>query len=114
MRVSVDESDPGYVEWARHRPLRVLVDGIERSGVVTADEEQRMAVILRRDEAGRFVLNADRSEVVRDVIYGDVAIVAIAKPAGPPNRFDWGEGAALREASTGWKLPPPRMHRMPK
>jgi hypothetical protein len=73
--MSSDEGDPGYAEWARHGPVRVFIDGIERSMVVIADEEKRMAVVLRQDEAGRFVLNEARTEVVRDTIYGDVRIV---------------------------------------
>ena len=80
MRISCIEGDPGYVEWAHRLPVRVLIDGVERKGVLTADEGKRMAVILRQDESGSFVLNEDRTEVVRDIVYGDVAIIPIPKP----------------------------------
>jgi hypothetical protein len=76
MRVSCDKGDPGYENFVRMGGrVRVLLDGIERSGVITADEEKRMIIMHKRDERGNFVLNGD--ELVTDVWNGNVHIEAM-------------------------------------
>lgn len=73
MRLSVDSDDPGYQPWAVGCKCRVLLDGIERSHVITADEERGMLV--------RFVtplrVAPDGKSVERETLHG---IVAILKP----------------------------------
>lgn len=73
MRLSVDCKDPGYSPWAFR--ARVFVNGIERNNVVTADEEQRMALCRVIDENGNTVRDAFTFEVRTEIISGDVAIV---------------------------------------
>lgn len=72
MRLSVDKNDPGYVP--RYLGARVYLDGIERSRVITADEEQRLIVRCVTDERGRPVLNRERNEVARETLHGEVRI----------------------------------------
>lgn len=74
MRTSVDADDPGYANWSKHPRMRVFLDGIERNGVFTADEEARLIVMAVRDESGNLRLNADRTEVLRETLYGHVRL----------------------------------------
>ena len=73
MRVSVDKHDPGYAPILVGR-VKVFVDGHERSGVITADEEARMLVVACVNERGVHQLNNDRTEVKRETVYGHVRI----------------------------------------
>jgi hypothetical protein len=68
MRLSVYENGPCP-------GVRILLDGVERTRVVEADEEARYIVVLKVNEAGRLVLNAARDEVEKERLDGDVAIV---------------------------------------
>lgn len=70
MRVSVDKDDPGYSP--QHMGAKVFLDGIERSQVVTADEEQRLIIRYVTDQKGRLVI--DRNGVLRETLVGDVRI----------------------------------------
>lgn len=79
MRISCDKEDPGYC--CHVVGVKVIFNGIERNGVITADEEARQIVIARRDERGNFVLTQDKAEIEKEVLYGDVAIVL---PDGHP------------------------------
>lgn len=76
MRVSVDESDPGF---ANGNHWLVYLDGVELRGVFTADEERRLVVQADFDEQGRMQL--DRSieppEVKRVKRYGHVRLEAM-------------------------------------
>ena len=74
MRASADPFDLGYINWVRDKPLRVFLNGVEISRVVTADEEQRLVVQARADENGNSILNADKTEILFDTLYGDVRI----------------------------------------
>ena len=70
MRASVDKDDPGY---APHSiGAKVFLDGVQRSHVVTADEEKRLIVRYVTDEKGRFKIDGDN--VRRETLYGDVRI----------------------------------------
>jgi hypothetical protein len=71
MRISVDESDTGY-HHAAHL-CRIWLEGAERSNVVTADEEHRFAVTLRRNEFGEPVLDK-AGQPLTDNFYGAVRI----------------------------------------
>lgn len=68
MRLSVYENGPCP-------GVRVLLDGIERTRVIEADEEGRFIVVVKVNEAGRLVLNAARDEVEKERLEGDVVIV---------------------------------------
>lgn len=78
MRVSVDPGDPGYLAEIRSYGggggVKVFLGGVERTHVVTADEEKRFIVCHRLDVAGRPLLNPGRTAVLRDVEYGDVRV----------------------------------------
>lgn len=53
---------------------RVLLDGVEQSFVITADEDRGYIVRYVRDQAGRLHLNEDRTEVVREQVSGAVRV----------------------------------------
>lgn len=73
MRLSADSEDPGYAWWSG-RPVKVLFNGVEARGVVTADEEKGMIVRFVTDDNGRFKLAPCKAEVLTEVLYGDVRI----------------------------------------
>lgn len=68
MRLSVQENGPCP-------DVRILLDGIERTRVVEADEEGRFIVVHKVDERGKLVLNAARDAVDRDRLEGLVTII---------------------------------------
>lgn len=68
MRLSVNEHGPCP-------GVRVLLDGVERTRVIEADEEGRCIVVLKADERGRLVLNAARDDFERERLEGEVTIV---------------------------------------
>lgn len=72
MRTSVDPDDPGYANYIANRPVRVFLDGIERDGVFTADEEKRFIIMAVRDERGNLKIKDDM--VVREKWTGNVHI----------------------------------------
>ncbi len=72
MRLSTIKGDPGHV--ANSYGVKVFLDGIERKGVFTADEEARLIVIAVHDEHGRMRLNEARTDVLRETLHGDVRI----------------------------------------
>jgi hypothetical protein len=74
MRVSVTPGDPGFDQRAFGAGIRVFLDGHQRKEVFTADEQQRLVIILKRDEQGRIVLNEARDEALTESLYGDVRI----------------------------------------
>jgi len=57
MRLSVDSRDPGYQAWAALGPqgsrVRVLVNGVEQTHCITADEELGYALVYETDAEGR-------------------------------------------------------------
>lgn len=74
MRISVDKGDPGEIAYALARPVTVLLDGIARDNVITADEEQGYTVRFKTDERGRLVVNKERRALERETLYGTVRI----------------------------------------
>ncbi|WP_157266523.1 hypothetical protein [Azohydromonas aeria] len=76
MRLSVDPEDPDFLDGCNHMGVRVFLDGTERSEVVTADEERGLLVRYVTDERGKLVLNAARTEPLRETLHGAVAIEA--------------------------------------
>lgn len=74
MRLSTDPQDHGYIGGCPGK-ARVLLDGIERADVVTADEERRELVRYVRDSAGRLVVNLRSGEIQRETLYGAVVIM---------------------------------------
>jgi len=74
MRLSVDPDDPGYMERLVGAAVKVFLDGVERAQVFTADTEKRLVVVPVLDANGRMQLNADRTGVLRETLYGHVRI----------------------------------------
>lgn len=70
MRLSTREDDPGYVRGLAG--VKVFFNGYERKHVFTADEEKGMIVAAALDAQGRVQLNADRSDVLTETLYGVV------------------------------------------
>lgn len=78
MRLSTVEGDPGFLRWAQmssdeRSKIVVLFNGTPQKGCVTADEEEGLIVLERRDDDGRFVIKGDR--IIRDTLSGRVTIV---------------------------------------
>lgn len=74
MRYSVDQDDPGYANWKAIGTARCWIDGVERGNVITADEEKRVAVLAVLDDHGMPKLNAARTEVLTETVYGAVRV----------------------------------------
>lgn len=72
-RVSVDQDDPGWSLFASL--FRVFVNGIERNHVITADEEQRIAICYVIDSRGNYCIDSQTRAFKRETLRGDVAIV---------------------------------------
>lgn len=75
MRISTNPKDPGYAVWAgilNRNQTRVFLAGSERSNVVTADEEQRYALVYRLGPDGN--IQTKDGEILFDDFYGDVRI----------------------------------------
>jgi hypothetical protein len=77
MRVSADKDDPGYSPLLQG--CRVFYEGYQRSGVFTADEEKRLAIVAKLDHRGQYILNAERDGIERETIYGHIRIEADPK-----------------------------------
>ena len=54
MRLSLRKDDPAYNPAATH--CKVFLEGVQRTDVLTADEERRYALLEKRDEHGRPVI----------------------------------------------------------
>ena len=49
MRVSADQTDPGYIDdFEVRRHFKVFLDGVEQKDVRTADEEEGFVIVLLR------------------------------------------------------------------
>jgi hypothetical protein len=86
MRLSIDPDDPGFDPRAvgcATAEIRITLDGLEQSGVITADEEAGLIVALLRDKDGRLIHDWTKGEPARVERRG---VVAIELPAG------WGAG----------------------
>lgn len=75
MRYSSDEQDEGFANWIKARPARVLIDGVERSNVITADEEKRRALCTVRDANGKMVVEDGR--IKTEWITGTVVVLPL-------------------------------------
>ena len=73
MRISADSKDVGYLPGERQRGVRVILNGTELSGVVTADEEQGYVLRVRCDGKGRIM--ADGDVVATEELRGTVEII---------------------------------------
>ncbi len=69
MRISVDQRDPGFDFYVKLRQaghsVRVLLDGEELPGVVTADEDSGEVVVHRYTAQGKIVTQAGRTILER-------------------------------------------------
>lgn len=72
MRLSVDKSDPGYCPETQR--VRVMLNGQEVRGVITADEERRMLVRYARNSDGLIYLRPSGDALVTETVAGDVRI----------------------------------------
>lgn len=74
MRVSVDKEDPGYVNFVPG--TKVYLDGVERPGVFTADEDQGFLIGAPLDAQGKPALIVDKhtGKVLRTAVLGAVRV----------------------------------------
>jgi hypothetical protein len=82
MRLSIDPEDPGFdpraIGCASGR-IRITLDGVQQSGVITADEDDGLIVALLRDENGCLIHDWTKGEPARVEKRG---VVTIELPAG--------------------------------
>lgn len=107
MRISTKAGDPGYSAWQdaikKGLEVKIFLNGVERIDVITADEQNRLIVKSRRDGDGNFVLSPDRSEILTEVMRGDVRI-ELSEPKAENARAD--ETTRFVEPVKGF----PRLH----
>lgn len=72
MRISTDTDDRAYHPCAS--VCRVFLEGAERNNVITADEENRVAVIYRLDGEGRVMYDESTGLAKRNTFTGNVRI----------------------------------------
>lgn len=75
MRVTVDDFIDNQDVQRKFNGVRVMVNGIQHDYVIIADQERGYIEKYRKNEDGSLVLNADRSEVLTEIIKGDVQFV---------------------------------------
>ena len=84
-RMSTDKDDPGYAAWksarANGQQIAVLLDGLERTDVITADETKREITRGVIDSSGRILVDHDKGEIVTETLHGEVVIVVSSPPA---------------------------------
>lgn len=73
MRMSSDDSDPGYDR--RYICSKVFIAGSERWNVITADEEKRWALLIKLDENGTAMRDEQTGKLVTEEFFGEVVIV---------------------------------------
>lgn len=82
MRLSINSADPGYRAYralpARVCPL-VTLDGHEVRNVITADDRLGYVLAHKLDASGQLVLNAKRTEIIRQQLRGKVAIELVRR-----------------------------------
>lgn len=76
MRISAFKDSPFYMSPSLCGPVKVFLDGVERSGVMEADEEGRRALLVRRDEKGNVTIDLKTEQVRTDEFFGHVRIEA--------------------------------------
>lgn len=78
VRMSCEPDDAGYVPWGMARGdgkiVKVWLDGVEQKQCITADESVGMVKRVLLTPAGNVAVGND--EVLTEVVYGDVRIVA--------------------------------------
>lgn len=77
MRYSCREDDAGFANFIKARPVRVLIDGVERGNVITADEDRRQALCTMRDERGRLVVDIEQRCIKTEWITGTVVVLPV-------------------------------------
>jgi hypothetical protein len=77
--ISAHEGERGYTEWVklgrRRTEVRVLLDGVELSKVISADEMRGKVVRYTTDEKGAVQVDPARGEVLTETLYGAVTIL---------------------------------------
>ncbi len=73
MRLSTDKDDPGYSVYASVGDIKVYLNGAQCSGVITADEEKRYALRLRRTDSGMLMFDND-GKLATEQFYGHVRL----------------------------------------
>lgn len=85
MRYSVNQDDAGYSNWVNAgRHVRVLIDGMQRENVVTADEDARQALVHVLDANGCRIVDHATQTVKQEWICGTVVVLPFQEPAKQP------------------------------
>lgn len=87
MRLSVDPKDPGYIESGLARYVIVYLDDKEVKYTITADEEQGVVILPRRDVNGNMLYDGN-GNVDIETMYGRVRISLDTMPPGLRKIFD--------------------------
>jgi hypothetical protein len=74
MRISVDESDTGFLPFDQRRSAQVFLNGSAIRECVTADEEAGEAICLKTDANGRLVIDHVADKVARETRRGTVRV----------------------------------------
>lgn len=79
MRLSVHKDDEGYLPYLQmlHRMRKpiVMLDGVEQSEVITADEERGEVLRHKTDERGNVIIAAGGHELETELLQGEVLII---------------------------------------
>ena len=70
--MSADKKDPGYENL--NNSARIFLDGIEKTRVITADEEPGYLLRYATTDAGEIVIAPCGTELVTETLYGRVVI----------------------------------------
>lgn len=73
MRLSVNKEDPGY--HPRATMAKVILNGVEINSCFTADEELGEVHCFMKGPDNKFILNASRTELLKEVKRGKVEII---------------------------------------
>jgi len=74
MRISTEEDDPGYDEFAHLRSITVYFNGYEIGDVLTADEELGYLKRHMTNEKGKCIIDKKTKELKTEERYGIVRV----------------------------------------
>lgn len=88
MRISVDETDSGYVNPELRPYIHIFLDGQVQNHVLTADEGLGRLVRYKQDGVGNMILVG--GALVEEILTGVVRVVSVGpqefKPVAPTSR----------------------------
>ncbi len=73
MRLSCNLSDPGFSPECFK--FDIFFNGEILNNCITADEEEGFALVYRTDENGRYTLNENNTEILKDILEGCIRII---------------------------------------